>query len=180
MAEPGEAAPLLRPADARFDQLYREHWHEIYRFVRSRFGAGPPEPEEVTQAAFAKLAAVAEPASIHNLGAYLRRTAVNIVLEAHRRRSSSDKAMRNVAIFEEQACDFSPEDIVSSKEDLARLNHAIAQLKPKQRVALLLHRIDGLSFVEIAREMNISQSGARLLVDTALRHCAAAMQKKEG
>jgi hypothetical protein len=46
------------------------------------------------------------------------------------------------------------------------LNQVIAGLKPKQRVALLLHRIDGLNYVEIAREIGISASGARLLVET--------------
>ncbi len=170
----------LRPVHSWIETHYRAHAVALTRYLRARFGAGPPEPEEAVQAAFAGFAGLADPESVRNPGAYLRRMAVNYIFEWHRRGTRTVRVHRDVQVLEAGNADLSPEDILSSKEELGRLNDIIAQLKPKQRIALLLHRVDGLSFVEIAREMGISQSGARLLVDTAFARCAEAMRKGEG
>ena len=133
-------------------------------------------PEDVVQAAFAKYSAIQDQAQIANPAAFLRRTAHNIVIDAHRRDGRTRRVEQSLEIFVANNSDLSPEDVLESKQELERLNQVIASLKPKQRVALMLHRIDGLTYAEIAREMGISASGAHLLVDAALARCAEAMQ----
>lgn len=169
-----------RSSDGRSDDVltdvYRQHWHALCRHVRTTFGAGPPEPEDVAQAAFAKLAAIEDLSGIANPGAFLRRTAHNIAIDGRRRNGRTRRVEDNLKIFEAENEDLSPEDVLVSKEELERLNEVIINLKPKQRVALMLHRMDGLTFVEIAREMGVSASGARLLVNTALVLCVAAIK----
>jgi RNA polymerase sigma factor (sigma-70 family) len=162
-------------APDNLEELYREHHSSLCMYVRRKFGSGPPDPDDVAQFVFAKFASIDDRTAIENPMAYFRRMAVNYVLETHRRSKVSNRIHDDVKIFQQEYRDLSPEDIICSKQELDLLNDAIARLKPKQRVALLMHRMDGMSFVEIGRELGISQSGARLLVDTALKLCAASM-----
>lgn len=163
---------------APLDRAYRQHWDEICRYVRKRFGSGPPEPEDVAQATFARYAALAAPEAVDNPRAFLFRTAHNIAVDARRRTSRGEAIAGDPAISAEACLDFSPEDVLVSRDELARLDRALMDLKPKVRVALLLHRLDGLSFAEIGRRLGVSPSGARSLVDRGFEACAAAMKRR--
>jgi RNA polymerase sigma factor (sigma-70 family) len=166
---------LADGTDGVLATVYRQHWQALCRHVRINFGAGPPEPEDIAQAAFTKLAAIENPSSIENPGAFLRRVARNIAIDAHRRNGRTRRVEQSLEIFEAENTELSPEDVLVSKDELKRLNDVIANLKPKHRVALMLRRMDGLTFIQIAREMGISEAGARVLVAAALDQCAAAM-----
>lgn len=161
--------------DSALAAVYRRYWHGLCRHVRATFGPGPPEPEDVAQAAFAKLAAIDDLERIANPGAFLYRAARNIAIDGQRRNGRTRRIEQSLEILGAENSELSPEDVLASREELDRLNDVIASLKPKYRVALMLRRIDGLNYVEIAREMGISEAGARLLVRTALERCAAAM-----
>jgi len=104
-------------------------------------------------------------------------TARNLAIDARRRMATSAAAAKSLEIVAENCHDSSTEDVLSSREELGRLAKIVAELKPKERAALLMHRIDGLSYVEIAERLNVSQSGARLLVERALGICVARMRK---
>lgn len=86
--------------------------------------------------------------------------------------------MKSVAVLKESDREIDALDVLSSRDELERLAAIIDTLKPKQRVALLLHRLDGLSFAEIGRRMGISPSGARLLVKEAVAICARRMKRQ--
>lgn len=58
-----------------FEQIYRQYWSELCNYVLKTFGAGPPDPEDVAQAAFAKFAALENTDNIENKRAYLYSTA---------------------------------------------------------------------------------------------------------
>lgn len=162
----------------RWEDLYRDHYRGVIAYVRRRFGAGPPEPDDVAQAVIARFATIEGAEGVQNAGAYLKRMAHNYVLAAHRRDQIAGRAHEELRILDGETADFSPEDIMVSKQELDRLDAALAQLKPRQRVALLLHRIDGLGFAAIGRELDMSPSGARQLVETAHKACIAAMRKR--
>ncbi|MDT9600615.1 RNA polymerase sigma factor [Sphingosinicella rhizophila] len=160
------------------DDLYRRYWEEICRYVRRSFGAGPPDPEDVAQIAFTKFAALSRPRDILNPRAFLYRTAHNAAADWHRQSARAEAAKKDPALAN-QRHEFTPEDILMSRDGLLRLDAALAKLKPRQRTALLLHRVDGLSFAEIARRMQISPSGARKLVEQGFARCAESMRRNE-
>ena len=163
---------------ALVEAAYRRHWDEICRYVRRAFGAGPPEPEDVVQAAFAKFTAVEEPQAIANPRAFLFRTAHNLAVDARRKRGRGDAVLADPAVIEVDGLDFSPEDVLVTKQELARLDQAIAELKPHQRAALLMHRLDGLSYAEIGRRLGMSPSGATHLVERAFELCMRSLQRR--
>jgi RNA polymerase sigma factor (sigma-70 family) len=164
--------------DAFLDGVYREHRRDLCAYVRRKFGAGPPEPEDVVQAAFTRFAALDNCREIPNPRAYLMLTARNLVIDAHRHGARGASAERQLAVIEENVHEFSAEDVLSSREELTRLAAIVSGLKPKERVALLMHRIDGLSYAEIARRMRVSEPGARLLVKRGMRKCIARMGER--
>ena len=156
--------------------LYRRHWAELCAYARRTFGLGPPDPEDIAQAAFARFAALPANAEVANPRAFLFRTAHNIGVDAHRSRARGAAAALDPQLHADGR-DFSPEDVLVSREELARLEAAIAALKPRQRTALLLHRLDELSFAEIGRRMGVSPSGARKLVEQGFAAAMAAMRR---
>lgn len=157
-----------------FGELYRQHWTNLCKYVRRNFGSGPPDPEDVAQQAFERLSG--SPSVVENVGPFLRRTARNLVIDHHRSSLRTHNVMAEISILDGKYADHSPEDVLSSKEELSILNNAIAKLPAKERVALLMHRVDGASFTEIAAYFGVSHSGARLLVSRAFERCAAAME----
>lgn len=155
------------------EKLYRDYGGELVSFIRYQFGAGPPDPEDIVQEAFARLARTDRNTPVAEPKAFLKVTARNIAIDAHRSSVRSSAVMKSVAIMKENDREIDAMDVLSSRDELKRLAAIIDTLKPKERVALLLHRVDGLSFAEIARKMGISPSGARLLVRNALATCIA-------
>lgn len=157
--------------------LYRSYWHDLCRYIRRNFGPGPPDPEEVAQITFERLVSIGDTESISNPPAFLRRIARNVAFDAYRHRRRTEALDSNMQVFDYDISEPSPEDVISSRQELDNLAEAIKALSPKQRVAFMLKRIDGLSNMEIARQMGISESYVRALVDAAHRHCVAATRR---
>ncbi len=164
-------------SDSFLEGIYREHQASLCAYVRRRFGPGPPEPEDIAQEAFARFADREDLRAIPNPKAFLMLTARNLAIDAHRKIVRGNMAMRSATILAENSHDCDASDVLSSKEELARLAAVVDGLKPKQRAAFLLHRVDGLSYVAIGERLGLSPSGARALVETALALCVARMRK---
>ena len=70
-----------------------------------------------------------------------------------------------------------PSVIMSKKEDLSKLEKAMDQLKPKYREAILLTKIEGLSYEEIGERFDMSADAVRMLATRAMVALAAAFRK---
>lgn len=172
-----DIAPAGAFISAPLAQLYRTHWSELTAYARRTFGPGPPDPEDIAQAAFVRFAALPASVEIANPRAFLFRTAHNLAVDAHRRQARAGAAAVELTLAPNDGHDFSPEDVLVSREDLARLEAALATLKPRQRTALLMHRLDGASFAEIGRQLGMSPSGARKLVEQGFAGAMSAMKR---
>ena len=65
-----------------------------------------------------------------------------------------------------------PSVIQSRKEELARLEAAMSELKPEYREAIILAKIEGLSYGEIATRLGRSSEAIRKLVSRAMAELA--------
>lgn len=70
-----------------------------------------------------------------------------------------------------------PSVIMSRKEDLVRLEKAMDQLKPRYREAIVLTKIEGLSYEEIGERLDMSAEAVRMLATRAMVALAAAFRK---
>jgi len=162
---PGDpmSAPLTDAARQRtsfLNSLFRLHYAELVGRLRKVYGAGPPDPEDVAQTAFSKIAELDDLERIHSPRAFLFRTAVNICL------NSNDKLKRSRAFvrsqlesnFSQRLEEKSAESVFMGKQDLERVAHVIRQLPPKQREILLRSRFRGQTYDEIRQETGWSQA----------------------
>ena len=158
--------------------LYENYREELVVFIRGKVGGGPPEAEDVTQQAFANYAALKEPQSIKNPRAFLYRTANNILIN-HLRHNGYSRA--HIASERHQNeifgdCDeLSPEIVLLEKERFAVVLSAVKRMKRRRRRFLLLHRLQGLSYCEIARRVGVSEATVRREVEAAVNLCAEAL-----
>ena len=63
---------------------------------------------------------------------------------------------------------------------LEQLKTVLAQLSPRRREALMLHRFEGLSQAQIAERMGISVSMVEKHIALALLHCKQHLQRDSG
>ncbi len=69
-----------------------------------------------------------------------------------------------------------PSVIMSKREDLARLAKALDALKPEYRKVIVLTKIDGLSYKEIADRLGKSGDAVRMLVSRAMAALSGAFE----
>ena len=169
---PCQAASLSDgPARAGgLEQLYKQYWHDLCRYLGATFGAGPPEPEDVAQLAFARFAAHENRAEIRDPKSFIWFTARNIVLSE--RRSMAVRRRRSEDVKEVYAATggdaFTPERVLVAKEQIAAVSVIVEAMPAKRRRVLMLNVIEGHSFAEIARQMGLSQTAVK-------KHYARAM-----
>jgi len=70
-----------------------------------------------------------------------------------------------------------PSVIMSRKEDMGKLEKAMDKLKPQYREAILLTKIEGLSYEEIGARLDMSADAVRMLATRALVALAAAFRR---
>ncbi|MBP5058251.1 sigma-70 family RNA polymerase sigma factor, partial [Pseudomonas chlororaphis] len=63
---------------------------------------------------------------------------------------------------------------------LERLKSVLAELSPRRREALMLHRFEGLSQAQIAERMGISLSMVEKHIAFALLHCKQRLEQERG
>ncbi|WP_157995033.1 RNA polymerase sigma factor [Peristeroidobacter soli] len=173
MSEGSAEEAALAGSEMSLSVLYGSYRKELVAFVRSRFGGGPPEPEDVAQQAFVNFATVA-PSQVLNPRAFLYRTAVNIVLNYRKRERIGRRFLTPMPETEElqQVRDeISPEKSAQAEEHYALVEAAIRAMPQPRRSYLLLNRVEGLSYAEIARRAGLSESVIRKHVALAVREC---------
>lgn len=161
-------------------RIYEKYEAELLGFLRQRFGEGPPEPGDVAQQAFVHIAALEKPQTIENPRAFLYRTAINIAIDHKRRAKRQERILReNFSLFfDEHAADYNPERVILGQDELRRLHEAVESLPERDRVFLILHRLEGVSFAEIARRTGLAASSVRFIVESALKKCQLHLQKQ--
>jgi len=161
------------------ETLYRDYWAELCRKLRQKFGAGPPEPEDVVQAAFAKLAALKDPASIRNPRAFLFTTAHNIVVD-HKRQQRRHFDYAQGLLAENPLLnldELTPERVYIHSERFEIIRKTIEKLPDKQRVVLNLHRNHGRTYQQIADETGWSYGDVYRQMEAALETLTEALKR---
>lgn len=148
------------PAGA-FEELYRRHRGDVYRSVL-RDVRNPADAEDVTQAAFLNaykaLRSGSEPEKPR---AWLLTIAQNVTRRSFRMRASRPQ---EVELEAEAFAAREPEG-----PSAAEIREALARLRPNQRAALVLREIGGLSYAEIAEELELSVAAVETLLFRARR-----------
>lgn len=164
-AIPEEALPSIDGC-TRLSVLYREHSSSLIRQLARQTGCRETA-RELAQETFLRFVglAPARAARVDHPTAYLHRISTNLLRDWGRRRaregSSELPPFAREHVVDQVA-------VLESRDTLRRLEAAISKLKPKTREIFLAHRLDGLSYAEIADSTGLSVKGVEKQMSKAI------------
>lgn len=149
--------------------LYSNHHSWLNTWLRSRLG-NAADAADLAQDTFVRLLQKTERFELKAPRAFLRTIARGLVIDHWRREEIERAYLESIAHL--------PEALAPSAEDRAlvlELLEAVARLldglKPKVRKAFLLAQCDGLTYKQIALQMDVSLRSVERYVAEALYHC---------
>ncbi len=139
--------------------LYETHFHRLVGHLRSTFGAGPPEPEDIAQRAFENIFARGDLRDIENPAGFVWRIARNIAISEKRALKVRERHAAETAMHFPGPDGYllTPERVLDGKEHVAIANEALRNMPEQRRRAFILTRIEGLSHAEAARRLGVSR-----------------------
>ncbi len=161
--------------------VYSEYHKELRSYAAQRIGLSASEAEDVVQMAFMRFAEKYQVSEIDNVRAFLYRAVHNASVDMIRRNQVRDGYVQNMQMGEDQdEGKIGPERLAIGQQFLGVITSALWSMPGKRRKLLLMNRIDGLSYAEIARRENLSETVVRKHVAKALLGCQGALRKSGG
>ncbi len=147
----------------------------VWRYLRT-LGCEPALAEDLTQDTF--LAVLQKPFQDYNPAAtagYLRRVAYNLFI-SHQRRSGKVVAVENVEELEQQFGEWAGND--GGDDALDALRDCLTELTERARWALEMRFRDDLARNDIADKLEITEHGAKNLMQRAKQQLRECVEKK--
>lgn len=177
----GEALPQDGRSQASqalaLDDIYEREAPRLLRFFHRRVPRD--DVDDLLQESFLKLAhaEAVRDAPIEEPEAYLNRIATNLLRD--RAKSAALKAMsRSIPV--EDARLTAPDQVATleARDLINRTEAALQQLRPKTKDIFLAHRIDGLTYKEIADRLGMSERGVESCVSKAIAHLNRSLRSR--
>lgn len=163
----------MKPADLA--RLFASEAPRLLRRLR-RF-RGRVEPEDVVQHAFTKMMEV-DGDEMKDPKAYLAQLARNLAIDEVRRQDRAPVGFAPEGL-EARASDLSPEEMIIEGERFAFMMGVVLNLPEKERSALLMAKMGGLSHEEIAKRLGCSRHSVPRYLARALAACTEALEMFE-
>jgi len=175
--------------EAAFGELFGRHAGSVYRFLVRRL-ADRSLADDLFQEAFLRLHRARHTYdSTRSFRAWLFGIVHNLVVDAMRSRSrlpetTSLDDVREAAAERQQQAELgpdyrSPERLVAARQSTMALSRALRALPSDEATALILARLEGLSYDDIAEVLGRSAAATKQLAYRALKRVTATM-KAEG
>jgi RNA polymerase sigma-70 factor, ECF subfamily len=167
-----ESTATLEAAQAGL--LYERYSSKILGYCRRRL-ASREEAEDAVQHTFLNAYRSLRTGVVpHAEAAWLYKIAENV---CHERRRSAWRRSRIEAVSDDGELREAVAAPVAEHDELAGLADALAELTPNQRRAILLREWQGLSYREIARELETSEAAIETLLFRARRSLARKLDR---
>ena len=147
-----------------FQAVFLRHSEELFRFLYYKSG-DEEKARDLVQDTFTRLWLNCKKVIFEKVKSYLYTVANNIFLDGVKHEKIVLKHREQISTHQDNE---TPEYKLEEKEYKEKLEQALAKLSEKQRVALLLNRIDKLSYAEIADKLNISVKAVEKRIHNAL------------
>jgi RNA polymerase sigma factor (sigma-70 family) len=154
---------------------YADDWTDLCAFLRTRFGSGPPEPEDLAQQAFVKLGERPADHEHESPRGFVFRVAINLARDALRHQKRASRVVSASASTLEPDAPPDAERTLIAKQELVVLNRVVKGLPARHRDFLAANRVAGQSFAEIARRNGVSEALVRKTVGEAVAACQRAL-----
>ena len=166
-ALPPEDCPIRRGDEDLLAELYRSESRTLIR-IFSRQTRSSDDAQDLVQDVFFRFARMRESLpSLERPQAYLRRIAANL-LKDRAKANFRHSASLHVVADEEALPGLDQHRLLESRDMLRRLEAAMMRLRPRTREIFMAHRIDGLTYAEIAERTGLSVKGVEKQMSKAL------------
>lgn len=157
--------------------LMQQHCQELTRFLMRR-GTSLDDADEIIQETFIRYAECREAAVIVNPRAWLFKIAGNLAVDYQRRCAQRLPHETDAALLHGLPDDApSLESVCHAQQRLDLLYQLLQELPENCRRAFYLNRVEGLTYLEIAAELGVSESMVGKYLVQAMRHCRDRLQE---
>jgi RNA polymerase sigma-70 factor (ECF subfamily) len=166
--------------DAEFSELYRSHLRDVYSYLYYRVG-NHHDAEDLTEQTFLQAYRHFERAQRESDGRPLRPWLIRIAhnLAANLYRDRSRRPQSRLEDDSPVATAHSTEDLVSGRDELARVLEGVKQLPDDRREALIMRFALGMDNREIARALGRTDGATKVLIHRAIRQLSAIVAAAE-
>lgn len=155
------------------DATFRDSVHDLRAITRKAH----LDQADVAQEACLKLVETSQRQVVEAPRHLLFRMARNLVIDHHRSRVRQTRLFRPDNGYEGYpSARPDPERALLAAERLSRALHVIDTMPPRRRQAFLMHRVEGLSYLEIARNMGVSVKAVEKHISIAMLDLTRKMQ----
>ena len=162
---------LPDPEDRMVEDLAVQHNIDLIRYIARRVRS-VADAKEIAQETYVRLLRLDRKDLIRDPRSYLYRVAGNIIYEFELKRRASDTVCLTDSVAETVSAPQANPDLIGLA---SRMETVLAQLSPKCRAVLILHRREGLTYREISDRIGISVSMVKKYLVQGLDHCRAAL-----
>ena len=150
------------------DTLYREEAPRLLRSLTRRT-SNRDDARDMVHEIFCRVARLGAGGSLRldRPQAYLSRIATNL-LRDRAKQASRHMATSHLPADEGQIAGIDQQRLLESRDMLTRVEAAMLRLRPKTREIFMAHRIDGLSYAEIAERTGLTVKGVEKQMSKAI------------
>lgn len=159
-----------KPPSVRSGVMLENYYRELVCFLNAKLG-NLQVAEDVVHDAYVRVLERSSDVPIEQPRAFLYRTALNLVIDGHRRNALRQVESLDVLDSEERFFSPSPQLSLDHGQRLELLQRALAELPSLCRESFLLRKLEGLSHPEIAERLGISRSLVEKHIVNAMKHC---------
>ncbi|WP_414867895.1 sigma-70 family RNA polymerase sigma factor [Pseudomonas donghuensis] len=154
------------------------YYRELVSFLCARLG-NRQAAEDVAHDAYIRVLERTGGNDIEHPRAFLYRTALNLVIDGHRRGLLRQAEPLEVLDTDERFFSPAPSQNMDLNQRLDLMQRALAELSQPCRECFLLRKLDGLSHPQIAERLGISRSLVEKHIVNAMKHCRVRMREWE-
>jgi RNA polymerase sigma factor (sigma-70 family) len=157
-------------------QLAEEEHRHLLRFLATRVRR--EDVGDLANEVWARLLALPRKDLVRDARAYLITVAAHLVGEYWQRERKIAAGTAGFAAEQatEEQFNRSPEFDAEAKANGVRIKSVLDELSPKCRAVVVLHRMQRMTYEEIARVLGISPSMVKKYLAIGLRHCCERLQ----
>ncbi|MDH0648817.1 sigma-70 family RNA polymerase sigma factor [Pseudomonas sp. GD03858] len=158
--------------------MVEHYYRELVSFLSARLG-NRQAAEDVAHDAYLRVLERCDLGQIEHPRAFLYRTALNLVIDRHRRHQVRQTEPLEVLDHDERWHGPAPMHHMQLDQRLALMQQALNELSAPCRDSFLLRKLDGLSHLQIAERLGISRSLVEKHIVNAMKHCRVRMRQWE-
>ncbi|MBF6031096.1 sigma-70 family RNA polymerase sigma factor [Pseudomonas sp. P115] len=156
--------------------MLENYYRELVCFLNAKLG-NRQVAEDVVHDAYVRILERSSDTPIDQPRAFLYRTALNLVIDGHRRNALRQSEPLEILDAEERFSPSSPHASHDQGQRLELLERALAELPGACRDSFLLRKLEGLTHLQIAERLNISRALVEKHIVNAMKHCRLRMRE---